>query len=206
MIFHLVSGEPTRAAADLLCVAVFESDLSGKPAGLLAPFRAGIRTVLLKAAAQESFKGKAEQTFMLHTHGRLKASRVVLLGLGSKERYRAETLRLAAGRAAKLAGRMRARSLTFALPPAGDRAEAVRAVAEGLELGAYRFDRYRSLSAEEKNGPRLEKASLVLPKGETRTPALSQALALGQRIAAATNWARDLVNEPAGTLTPSALA
>jgi leucyl aminopeptidase len=107
---------------------------------------------------------------------------------------------------AKLAARIKAKNAAVLLPDHGQRADAARAIVEGLELGNYRFDRYRTTQPEEKNAPRLEKTSLVLPAGENRTPAVTEAIALGQRVAQATNWARDLVNEPAGTLTPTRLA
>ena len=68
--------------------------------------------VPLKQLAEEGFKGKAEQTYVIHTHGRLKPDRVALLGLGSSEKYRPEVLRAVAGRAG--AG---APPLTASAPP-----------------------------------------------------------------------------------------
>src|SRR6266545_4472222 len=79
-------------------------------------------------------------------------------------------------------------------------AVALAAVAEGSGLAAYRFERYKS-SAE----PALAEVILLVSDDEAAQvmrPALRRAEA-GIR---ATAWARDLINEPAGTLGPADLA
>jgi leucyl aminopeptidase len=142
----------------------------------------------------------------MHTHGQLPAERVVLIGLGTKERFTLESLRLSCGRAAKTANRMRVTKAALYLPGDVDLAGVVRAAAEGIVLGGYRFDRYRTTNKEEKEAPRLAEVGLVLPAGASKGKELSEALALGAAVGQATNWARDLVNEPAGVLTPTRLA
>ncbi|MGZ3461638.1 MAG: leucyl aminopeptidase, partial [Archangium sp.] len=129
-----------------------------------------------------------------------------LLGLGSRTRYTPEVLRLAAGRAAKTAQRLKVRTLVFAVPETQDAVATLRAVVEGLELGTYRFERYKTSAKEEKNAPRLTTVRLSLPSGVEKTKEHEQAVAFAQRVAEATNWARDLVNEPPNVVNPEQLA
>jgi leucyl aminopeptidase len=74
----------------------------------------------------------------------------------------------------------------------------VQAFVEGIVLGAYSFDRYKS----DAKPSAIAKVVLVGSGGRAWT----QAATTGAAIAEAVNWARDLVNEPGGSLTPTELA
>ncbi len=208
MNFTIAPLDATKTKADLLVLAVFEADLTDKKRrnAVLAAVDKRLKGLLLTTAAEEGFKGKAEQSLLLHTHGKIAAARVLLVGLGAEAKLELEALRLAAGRAAKAAQKVRARSIAWAGPAAGDLANNLRAAVEGLALGDYRFDRYRTTEKGEKAPPRIEKTALLLPLGQKRSRLLDEAIALGRKVADATNWARDLVNEPAAVVTPKRLA
>lgn len=156
-------------------------------------------------AKQEGFKGKLEQHFLIQTHGKGKATRVLFFGLGSQKQFTPEVLRLAVGRATKSAIRFKAKRIALTLPASHDDEAVVKAAAEGLELGAYRYTKWKTKN--EDDAPHtVETVTLVLPKGERPSAALNAALVLGRRVGEATNWARDLVNEPPDTMTPTILA
>ena len=208
MNFTFAGGDPARAKADALVIPVFENELNDKKkqAQALASADKKLKGLLLKTAAQEGFKGKSEQVLSFHTHGKIAAQRVLLVGLGTRAKFSAEVLRLTMGRAVKAANRLRARTAVVAVPVLRELENAMRAIVEGFELGGYRFDRWRTTNKEEKTAPRIEKVTLVLPDGVKKERTLENAITLGRKVADATNWARDLVNEPAGALTPSVLA
>ncbi|MCP3143772.1 leucyl aminopeptidase [Pyxidicoccus xibeiensis] len=206
MNFSFVSGDATRASGELLVIPLFEGELADTAPTSLATADSALEGRLRGAATQEGFKAKTDQAFLMHTHGRAGAERVLLLGLGNRARFHPEVLRLAAGRAAKTAQRLKVGSAAFVLPATDAAANAVRAVVEGLGLGVYRFDKYKSAAREEKNPAKLDKVALVLPDGVEKSRELEDALALAKRVADATNWARDLVNEPPNVVTPTALA
>ena len=208
MNFTFAGGDPARAKADALVIPVFDSELNDKKkqAQALASADKKLKGLLLKTAVQEGFKGKGEQLLTLHTHGKIPAQRVLLVGLGTRAKFNAEVLRLAMGRAVKAANRLRARSVVIAVPVLRELEAAVRAIVEGFELGAYRFDRWRTTNKEEKAAPRVEKVALVLPEGVKKERTLDAAVLLGRKVSEATNWARDLVNEPPQALTPTVLA
>ncbi|MET0404005.1 MAG: leucyl aminopeptidase [Cystobacter sp.] len=205
MNFSFISGELARASGELLVIPLFEGEVVDSAASALSQAHGALESRLLPAATQEGFKAKTEQTFVMHTLGKLEAERVLLLGLGSRARFTPEVLRLAAGRAAKTAVRLKVRSLVFSVPGGLDVAAALRAAVEGLELGAYRFETYKSSAREEKNAPRLTTVKLALA-GVEKTREHEQVVALAQRVGEATNWARDLTNEPPNVINPERLA
>jgi leucyl aminopeptidase len=84
------------------------------------------------------------------------------------------------------------------VPEQLDAGDAAQAFAEGVVLGAYSFDKYKS----DPKPSALERVVLVGSGGRR----WSQGAALGQAIGDAVCWARDLINEPGGTLTAPELA
>jgi leucyl aminopeptidase len=123
------------------------------------------------------FEGKEGQSVLLP--GRL------LVGLGEGD----DGVRRAAAVAARAAARCKHVATT--LPPS-------QALAEGFELGAYQFNKYRSKPTPN----RIQKVTVIGGGGARATSALER----GQRIAEAVKVARDLVNEPGGSLTAPAFA
>jgi leucyl aminopeptidase len=134
------------------------------------------------------------------------AERVLLVGVGKGEELTPERLRRAAGSAAKQAVKSRAASVSFALPASAvPVAEATRAVAEGLVLGAYDFRELKS--ADPKDPAPVELASATILVGEgTDEGAAAEGARVGEIIARAENLARDLGNQPGNVATPTYLA
>ena len=120
---------------------------------------------------------------------------LVAAGLGSKGSSDHETLRRAAGAAARaLAG---TGTVAFALP--ADDPDSIRAIAEGALLGGYAYDRY----LEKKHEPIGE---VVVLSDAGRSAAGRAALDAAVAVADAVNYARDLVNTPPNDLYPESFA
>ncbi|OEU88268.1 aminopeptidase [Streptomyces abyssalis] len=148
----------------------------------------------------------------------IKAPVVLAVGLGEApgkhESYDLETLRRAAGTAARaLSGTKKA---AFALPV--EDAAAVAAVTEGALLGAYSFTAYRS-SGEGKNGKKSDKdgrkekdgasaplAEITVVGAKPRDKAHKAAAERAEVLASEVARARDLVNTPSNDLTPAVFA
>jgi leucyl aminopeptidase len=128
---------------------------------------------------------------------------VLLVGVGAKDAFDVVAMRRALGRVAGSLRRFGTVATTFPLVFDAKRgAEAVQAAAEGIALGSYRFDRYRSTA--EPHGP----ISRITVLGSSRWDdrAMKAAVKRADVIADAVCWARDLVNTPAGDLPPAAIA
>ena len=192
------------ARSDVLALPVFESDLADAKGRLpaLTELDRALGGLLLSAAKDEDFTAKRGQLLVLHTHGKIDAGRVVLVGMGVRSRFEPEVLRLAAGAVVRRVAKGSAKVLAFHLSATRDPAGCVRALVEGTRLGLYAFDQHKT--AKQKTA--LRELRVVLPDGTPRTPELVAAAKLGEQVAAAVAWARDRVNEPANQLTPSYLA
>src|SRR4051812_31336786 len=92
-------------------------------------------------AKANNFTGK-ERDLMVTYPGR-PAKRLIVVGLGKKDKFTTEKLRRAA---AQIAQRARALDLDqiSLVPPPGDRAENAQAVVEGVALALYEYKRWKS--------------------------------------------------------------
>jgi leucyl aminopeptidase len=194
------TAEPTDIEADLLVLAVSEAEL--ERSDLLDRTDARVGGVLKRAAGEERFGGKLAQTLTVHVRD-LRAQRIALVGLGAGDRG-APSLRVAAGCAARIAASVGAARVAFAWSPAADSdGRGCEVVAEGALLGSYRFDKY--LTDERTRRPAMT-TFIVRPPSDLPAADSERAFARARSTARAVSRARDLVNEPAGTLTPTALA
>ncbi|MFQ6110519.1 MAG: leucyl aminopeptidase [Nitrospinota bacterium] len=154
------------------------------------------------------FTGKEGTTSLLHvppgTEG-LAPERVMLLGLGKRERFGAEPLRKAGGTAAKGVRALSLKSFSAELPPSDEPSPEAKAQAftEGVLLGLYRLDAYKTEGREELK--KVESLELVTPS-KAEVGKLRRGLKQGRVLAEATNFARDLVNHPGNVTTPTRLA
>jgi leucyl aminopeptidase len=190
-------GDPTAEPVDALVVICGEGDLESQ---MLRQLDAKVAGLLSRAALEERFRAKPGQLLSLHTRGEIEARRLILVGAGSLTHDASPGLRVAAWtavRAARSAGAARA-GLAW---PNGDGPGALQAVAEGALLGTYRFDKY--LTGERAQPSTLSAVTLHPP---ARIDEAEPVLARARSTARAVARARDLVNEPAGYLTPARIA
>lgn len=169
---------------------------------LLSYEEAALPADVAKQIEAADFAGKAKQTLLAYGHGAVAPRRVLLVGLGKREKASAEGLRQAAAIAIRQARSMQLATVTIGFN--GDSGLApeltAQALAEGIELGAYRYDRYRTnLTAEQRFA--VEQATIVTTATEE---AIRSGVAAGQAIARGVKYARDLVNAPGAVLTPAA--
>ncbi|MBN2177532.1 MAG: leucyl aminopeptidase [Demequinaceae bacterium] len=148
-----------------------------------------IRTALTETARPLEPEAKVGATTILASP-LVKAPRVVLVGLGEGNDA---DLRESAGAASRACGKRPGR-IAVALPALTD--SACQAVAEGLLLGSYRFDRYLTPKSD---GPAPEPEWLIAGASDS---ALARAVILAEAV----NGARDLVNTPPLDLYPESFA
>ena len=152
-------------------------------------------------------KGKRGELTLLHTMGRIAPDRVLVAGLGKQDDFDAEVARRVSSESLRY---LRRRGVTEAVSVAHGAGtgglspeDAGRAIAEGAVLGLYKFDRYHS-NGEDADG---EFSELTIAERDTeRAQALRSGVAQGRAMAEATLVARNMVNEPANEMTPTAMA
>ena len=110
--------------------------------------------------AAEKFEGKPGQLSHLYTDGRLRAARVLVVGLGPAAGGRRRGVRRGTASALRRARDLGAASVAVVMPADGLPARArAQAIVEGAVLGTYRFDRY----LKEKNDKTVESLAVVEP-------------------------------------------
>lgn len=150
------------------------------------------------------FHGNLGELLTIHPMGRLAAQRVIVVGTGAQEKIDAQAIRRASATATRHVQNTGAKQVVLAQDwhIAGiDETLTAQAQVEGALLGAYRFRKYQKSDNNQKNIARL-----LLLVSEAKKDAYEQALHKGQVLAEATNFARDLINEPPNVLTPTELA
>ena len=195
---------PVEAPGDALVLECYAGEDRLEPE--VRRVDAALGGLLALALRDQRFDGRVGEVADLHTGGRLPAKRVLVAGLGPRAECTAEVLRRAAASAARRARDLGTASL--ALPVLGTRAPRLGLVAraqatgEGVLLGLYRFDRYK----EKRNGDRtVTTLTLLIPTARDRAPA-REGVRRAELTAEATCYARDLINEPANSVTATALA
>jgi leucyl aminopeptidase len=199
--FDLSSASPANVAADLVILPFFRGR---KPGPGVSEVSDALGTDLMTLLKDNQISGRLGDSFSLSTLGRTKASTVILVSVGPEDEADATAIRKAAMRVAGRAAKFR--SVASTLGRVGpDAADSHEAFAEGIVLGAYRFDRYKEQPIDERSKQKLV-LERVIAIGNGNRKAVRAALDRGQITAEATNWARDLVNTPALDETPDALA
>jgi leucyl aminopeptidase len=199
MRFSLSGTPPHQASCDLLALPVAEP---GALSGEAAEVDRAVGGRLAEAVRADGFAAKRGRTLLFHSPD-APFHRVLLVGTGSDAG--GEPLRRYAATAVRRAREVHAARVALATTGGGtgegtSAAERVQAVVEGAGLGAYRFDRYRTPEDAAEIGE-----ALLLVRGED-TAALAHTIRVAEAAVEATCRARDLVNEPANTLTPTTLA
>jgi leucyl aminopeptidase len=194
----LSTADPTAVAADAVVVGITADGDAQVLAEAHRVDRAvgGSLAMTLKAVGAT---GKRDEVTKIATTA-AKATLVVAVGMGPRGHEgtpaHQETLRRAAGAAARaLRG---TRSAAFALPMTSPADTA--AVTEGILLGSYAFDEYKSGDIT----PPLATATIISPAAKAKE--VKAAVTRAEVVAAAVNQTRTWVNTPARDLTPQAFA
>ncbi len=134
-------------------------------------------------------------------------ARLAIAGLGKRGELTPERLRIAGSLVAAEAAKRRVTTIAWDLAALDqseiDPSEAASAIAQGVILGSYRFDRFRSADPDDPPPPALEQ---LVFGGARDEAALAPALREARIAAEAQNRARDLQSLPANHATPTVLA
>ena len=194
------SDEPAGYCAELLAVAVSESDPGTALAALPEPLLEAI------GPARGDVRGRTGHVVVVHTALAEGPGRVALIGVGKSEDWNAETLRRFAARAVRAAEERELEACTIVVRPGRlDVALAVQAAAEGALLAGWRFEELKSAALEPDSGPRtrVSAVDLAIDPGHRKTA--EAGLAVGRALADGQNFARTLQSRPGNVATPAHL-
>ena len=203
---HVQAGDITQFAGDAIVVNLFEGVTS--PGGATGAVDQAMRGALSTLIADGAVTGKRASITTIHTLGTLPAKRVIVAGLGKREKFDVDTVRAVSGAVARTLRRSGVRSAATVAHGAGigglDPHESAQAMAEGTLLGLYEFKRYKKGDASDPERSLDEIA--IVERDEHRAQALEAGVAKGRLLAECAALARDLVNEPANVVNPVRMA
>ena len=142
------------------------------------------------ALEEDNFKGKFKNTYLLQTYDKIPARKILVIGMGKKDEM---TLDRAREIGAKVTNKVKSIHAKTVAIDFDEMEDYIGAVAEGLLIGDYKFDKYKSDKKEEKE----VEVFLNIEEAD---------LQYAEIAISAMNMARNLANEPAALVTPTKLA
>ncbi|MFC2048260.1 leucyl aminopeptidase [Chloroflexota bacterium] len=204
MEIKVVAGDIAKFEADTIIVNLFET--MEHPEGDTATVDKALDGAISQLIKQGEIKGKLNELTIIHSLGKLPATRVVVAGLGKQQELTQDKIRGVAAETCRLLRQKDVDSIATIVQGAriaGITIEgATQAITEGALLGLYSFRRHLTKKPEYGEIKQLT----IVYANKAKLPALKQSCHKGSILAEATNLARDMVNEPANYMTPSHMA
>jgi leucyl aminopeptidase len=193
--------ETFSAPAKGVLIVLCEEGLKLGPASrrLLGP----TGDLLRRAAAVDRFTGKSGSALDLVAPAPLSASRLIALGVGKTSKFKAQDfVKLGGAAMGRVPSSAVEATIVAELASGSLKPDQAAALAEGVRLRAYRFDRYKTKRKEGEEPPAVTKVTIAVSNvGPAR-----QAWGIREGLVEGVTIARDLINEPANMLYPAEFA
>ncbi len=204
MQIDIVVGRADQQATEVLVLTHCEGEGVNKQDGAFLDKALG--GALRELLQSKEFEGKPGELLLYHTHGKVPARRLLLVGIGKKKDLTLDGIRQAMGYAVKRVRQVKAMSFSVLVPsvtPKGHTpVEIAQAMVEGAVLGSYQFTAYRSDGNGTKDIARL--TLVAAQKAQVRP--LAEGVRRGSAAAEAACFVRDLCNHPSNVMTPTRIA
>ncbi len=200
MEFQGISSGFSEAGVDALGVAVFKGEKASSPA--LKDLDALTGGHVASAMKAGEFSGDAGEVLSLRLtpKGKVKAAKLLLVGVGEKSDYNNNGISMAAGCATRTLRKANAKS--FAFDARGeDAVAAAQNTVQGAITSQFELDKYKT---KDKNDKSIIK--VVVYVNGAKTADLNRGISRGQAIGDSMNFTRDLANEPPNILHPTEMA
>ncbi len=199
-----VEGTPERYEeldVQAVAIAVFKDEKADD--GFLKELDTLTGGMVKSVIDSEELKGKEAETVYLHLLGnqKLKAQRLLLVGVGDKAEYGAAQIAQMAGTAARFLRGKSLKSLALVPRAEGEAQKVVSTAVEGAIMGLFEPDKYRTVDKEKREIDQL----VVVVEGADGN-ALKRGAERGRIVGESVNFTRDLANEPGAYMTPTNMA
>lgn len=185
--------------ADVLVVGIFQDEPLAETLKQLDPgLPDDFVTKVVDEAKSETFTGKSGQSLQMQTFNALRCRKLVLRGMGKTNDSTAIRKAAAAARRSS----QNSETVSVDLRTAGDGSK-MQAALEGWLLGGYKFTKYKTKDDDKKPS---KTKSLHIVDRQLSDDQFKISNERATAIAEATNFARDLIAEPAAYMTPTRLA
>src|SRR5204863_1680025 len=156
-----------------------------------------------RAAAANQFKGKSGSTLDIPAPDGIKAERLIVVGVGKAADIKEKDfLKFGGVTAGKLNAASESVTVIAELPDGAMQGDAAAAIASGIRLRAYKFDRYKTKKKDGENDEARADVSIAVAD----VAAARKAFAPASHVVDGGVIARELVNEPPNVLYPVEVA
>lgn len=204
MQINVQQGAIQAIEADTIIVNLFDDVTT--PGGATGAVNQALGGAIADLIASGDLTGKAGEVGALYPRGAIPATRVLVVGLGKRDKFDLEGVRQAAAAGIKRARELNAHHTATIVHGAGiaglEAEAAAQAVTEGSLLALYEYDAPKQREEE----PREIESLTLVEFDEGKLAAIENGAATAVAIANGVNLARDLVNMPPNVATPTKLA
>jgi leucyl aminopeptidase len=196
----MVSVKVEKAKIDqkqtsLLVIGVFEGEQDFSQSKELDP---AVFSSIKETLDNKEFRGSFGSSILVYTLGKGPMKKIMLLGLGKKEKFTDESARICAGKAAQKAKELAIKE--FSILQFSNLDEGlIEAMAEGVSLALYSFDKYKS----ENKSAKVEEVSILINSDSPKFQTVAEKASL---VVEAVNFCRDIGNLPPNDCPPAQLA
>ncbi len=195
------AGRYQEIEAQALATVVFKEEKADE--GFLKDLNEATGGLVKSVIESEELTGKEGETAFLHLagDGKIRAQRLLLVGAGVKTDYQPAQVAQAAGTAARFLRSKNVKSVVFVPRAEGDSSIIASSAVQGVIIGLFEPDKYRTVEKEERLIERL-----VINEEGGNEDSLKRGVSRGQIIGESVNFTRDLANEPGAYMTPTNMA
>jgi len=180
----------------LLVIGVFEGDQDFPHSKDLDSL---VSSSIRETLENKEFRGTFGSSIVVYTLGRGPMKKIMLLGLGKREKFTDESARICAGKAARKAQELGIKEFSMLQFPNLDEG-LVEAMTEGIALALYSFDKYKEAKEP---ASKIEEVTILI---NSDSPRFQSVVEKANIIVDAVNFARDIGNLPPNDCPPAHLA
>ena len=186
--------EGSKKKTGLLCGFVLENSTT-----VLGLGRFDAKTSSIIDQAVKDMDGKLGKLSIIPFSGRSSIQRILLAGLGKKEKMTKDTIRTVSGKIAQKARELKLKEFSIIVPPSfvEEQISSISQIVEGSKMGLYKFDNFKSEKPE--NSPDL---TIIVSKSDK----ISKAIKNAEIIANSAIFTKSIANLPPNECTPTTLA
>lgn len=182
----------------LLVIGVFENEHDFSQSKELDPL---VFASIKETLENKEFRGTFGSSILVYTLGRGPMKKIMLLGLGKREKFTDESARICAGKSAQKAKELDAKE--FSMLQFSNLDEGlVEAMTEGVALALYSFDKYKASNNKELSA-KIDEATILINSDSPKFQSIADRANL---VVEAVNFARDIANLPPNDCPPAQLA
>jgi leucyl aminopeptidase len=202
MRIDCISGDIRSIKSDMIVLNLFEG--AGVPAGATGAVDAAIGGPIAAAVRDGDFDGKLGETFFVRPARGVSSPRVLVVGLGKREKFTADVARQVALPVLKTAKKLKVGTVASIVHGGGAGGVAPRTAARfaalGVALSSFEYDRYKG-----EKGHRVTRF-LFVERDLKAFAEVRAGVSWGAKLGESINWGRTLVATPPGELRPDDLA